>query len=105
MQVREIELIDASIEHGRIYFPSSDIKFFPADALADREGDGHKGNPVVFRAGGEPFETDVRISSGQRISPRASFSRYLKSVRAEAGDKLKVTRTSEREYDIEYLRK
>ncbi|MBS0406705.1 MAG: hypothetical protein JSS17_10200 [Proteobacteria bacterium] len=90
------------MNNGRLYFPSTDICFFPADALADRKGDGHKGNPVVFHANGEPFETDVRISSGQRISPRASFSRYLKSVRADAGDKLKVTRTSDREYEIEH---
>lgn len=105
MQTREIEVIQSSVDNGRIYLPSTDIKFFPADALADRKGDGHKGNSVVFRAAGESFETDIRLSSGQRISPRASFSRYLKSVRAEAGDKLKVTRASEREYEIEYMGK
>jgi hypothetical protein len=103
MQTREIELIAASIDNGRIYFPSTDIKFFPADSLADRERDGHRGNPVVFRAGGEEFETDIRISSGQRISPRRDFRRYFKKVGAKPGDRLRVTRAAEREYDVEYL--
>jgi hypothetical protein len=103
LQTRDIELIKSSITNGRIYFPSTDIKFFPADSLADRKGDGHKGKPVLFRAGGEEFETDIRISSGQRISPRSSFGRYLKAVAAQPGDRVRVTRTSEREYSVDYL--
>jgi len=103
VQVREIELIPASLENGRIYFPSTDIKFFPANAMADRETDGHKGDPVVFRAGGEVFETDIRISSGQRISPRRDFRRYFKKIGAQAGARLKVVRVAEREYEVEYL--
>jgi hypothetical protein len=104
LQTRYIELIEATIDHGRIYFPSSDIAFFPADALADRAENGHRGQAVVFQAGGEEFKTDIRVSSGQRISPRSSFARYLKSVAAQPGEKLLVTRVSDREYRLEFLR-
>jgi hypothetical protein len=103
MTTREIKLIASSVTNGRIYFPSTDIKFFPANSFADREGDGHKGEPVIFRTDGEEFKTDIRISSGKRISPRSDFRRYLKRVGAKEGARLKVTRIAEREYGIEYI--
>lgn len=101
MQTREIALIQSSIDNGRIYFPTTDAKFFPADSFADRTRDGHKGEPVVFIAGALRIETDIRISSGQRLSPRKTFAPYLKSIRAIAGDRLLVNRRGEREYSIE----
>jgi hypothetical protein len=89
MQQREIELIQSSIDNGRIYFPITDAKFFPADSLSERESDGHKGRDVT-----------IRVSSGQRLSPRKSFARYLKEVAARAGDRLLVVRTSDRQYVV-----
>jgi len=104
MQVKEIEIIQSSIDNGRIYFPITDAKFFPTDSLSDRESEGHKGIDVVFLAGSHRFEGPVRVSSGQRLSPQRSFARYLKEVGAVAGDKLVVTRTTEREYKVEHRR-
>jgi hypothetical protein len=104
MQFREIILIQSSIDNGRIYFPINDAKFFPADSLADRASDGHKGESILFRAGGFEIESDVRISSGQRVSPRKTFAAFLKSVSALAGDKLRVTRDGDREYTVEHIR-
>lgn len=104
MQFREITLIQSSIDNGRIYFPINDAKFFPVDSLADRVGDGHKGNPVLFRAGSFEIESDVRISSGQRVSPRKTFSPFLKSVSAAVGDKLRIVREGDREYSVEHIR-
>src|SRR5437763_1469374 len=103
MPFREIELIGSTIRNGRIYFPSTDVKFFPSDSFADRSRIGHKGNPVVFRAGGRTLETDIRISSGQRLSPRRSFSFFFREVAAREGAGLKVTRLADREYELEYL--
>ena len=105
MPHREIELIGSTIRNGRIYFPSTDIKFFPADSLADRDRLGHKGAPVVFRVGGRELETDIRISSGQRLSPRKSFALFLRQVSAQEGARLRIVRTSERVYAVEYLPK
>jgi hypothetical protein len=104
MQFREIILIQSSIDNERIYFPISDAKFFPADSLGDRAADGHKGKVVMFRAGNFEIASDIRISSGQRVSPRKTFAPFLKSVTASAGDKLRVTRTDDREYTVEHIR-
>ena len=103
MTSRDIELIDSSIKNGRIYFPSTDIKFFPSDSFSDREREGHKGKPVVFRAAGIIFESEIRVYSGQRISPRRDFRRFFAAVFAKAGAKVRVTRIANREYELEYL--
>ena len=103
MAHREIELIGSSIRNGRIYFPSTDVKFFPPDSFADRERAGHKGKPVNFQVGGRSIETDIRIISGQRISPRKSFGFYLRQVGAKEGTRLCVTRIKDREYSVGYL--
>lgn len=101
MQNRQITLIQSSITNGRIYFPINDAKFFPPDAFGDREGNGLQGKEVLFIAGDFRIETDIRISSGQRLSPRRTFAPYLKSIQATAGDRLLFKRISEREYRVE----
>ena len=101
---REVDLIGSTIRNGRIYFSSTDIKFFPADSLADRETDGHKGKDVTFIFAGYSILTDIRISSGQRISPRKSFGKPLADIGALEGGKLVVERTSEREYHVSYVK-
>lgn len=103
MRIRQIELIQSSIDNGRIYFPITDAKFFPPDSYSDRERAGHKGADVVFLAGSHLFLGPIRISSGQRISPQRSFARFLKDVGAVAGDKLVVSRMADREYRVEHL--
>lgn len=100
MQYREIELIAASIRNGRIYFPSSDLKFFPTDSLSDRSRNGHKGKDVTFRAGDYEFTGPIRICSGKRISPQRSFAKYLKAVGAQTGDKLLVYRVKADLYNV-----
>ena len=103
MQTLTIELITSSINNGRIYFDPCHIGFFPRDALGDREGDGDKGSHVRFHTDVEVFDTDIRRFSSKRLSPRSSFKRYLNAVGAKPGDFLKVTRRSERDYDVEYI--
>ena len=100
MQQREIEIIQSTIDNGRIYFPITDAKFFPTDSLSDRETDGHKGSDVTFIAGRHKFVGPIRVSSGQRLSPQRSFAPYLKEIEAKAGDKLLVVRTDERTYEV-----
>jgi hypothetical protein len=104
MQTKEVTLIQATIDHGRIIFDRSDEGFFPPDSLGDRASSGKEGVPVVFRAGEFVYESDIRISSGNRLSPRRSFARFLKSVGARAGDALRVTRIAHREYRVEHWR-
>lgn len=103
MSHRDIPLIKSSIDNGRIYFAPTDVKFFPSDSFGDRAGEGHQGNAIKFFADGHSFETDIRISSGQRLSPRSSFGSFLKAVGAVEGATLRVTRTADREYQLEYL--
>ena len=103
MTSRDIELISSSINNGRIYFPSTDIKFFPLDSFADRERAGHKGKSVTFVAAGITFESDIRIYSAHRISPRRDFRRFFAEISAKTGAKVRVTRIADREYVLEYL--
>ena len=103
MTSRDIKLINSSVNNGRIYFPSTDIKFFPSDSFSDREREGHKGKAVTFLGAGIIFESDIRVCSGQRISPRRDFRRFFVAVSAETGAKLRVTRVADREYELEYL--
>jgi hypothetical protein len=100
---REIELVESTIEHGRLYFSTKDVKFFPSDSFADRERSGHKGKPVTFRAGSRDLETDIRVLSKHRIGPRKSFGFFWRQVRAKPGSRVRVTRTSPRTYTVEYL--
>lgn len=104
MKTRDITLIQSTIDHGRIIFPRSDEDFFPADSLGDRASSGNKGTTVTFRAGDFAYNTDIRISSSERLSPRSSFMRFLRAVDARAGDTLRVSRVAHREYLVEHVR-
>lgn len=103
MQSREIPLCQSTIDNGRIYFPIGDAKFFPANALADREGDGHKGEPVYFISAEFRIQSDIRVISSNRISPRRTFAPYLKSVSASVGDMLRIVKVGEREFSVELI--
>ena len=103
MSHRNVELIGSTIRNGRIYFSTADVKFFPSDAYADREGDGHAGVPVFFLCDGLKIKTDIRIISATRLSPRCSFTQVLKRVGAIEGAFFRVTRATEREYNVKYL--
>ena len=99
---RDIELTESTIENGRIYFSASDKPFFPSDSFGARGRD-EKGNAVTFEIDGEEVVCDIRLSSGTRISPRSSFSRYLKASKAKVGDRWRVTRLDERRYRIDAI--
>lgn len=103
MQYKEITLTGSSIRNGRIYFSTSDIKFFPSNSLADREKDGHKGMLVKFIGDDFVAETDIRINSSKTLSPRKTFKPYLQKMKANEGSKLGIERISEREYKIQYI--
>lgn len=103
LRYRIIELSGATIRSGRVYFPVADVTFFPPDSHADRASSGHAGKPVTFRLGGRLIESDIRMSSSVRISPRMSFAFFLRQVKACEGGKLKFIRTEDRLYDVEYL--
>lgn len=102
MASKSIAIISSSIANGRIYFPADCVKFFPADSFGDRSDDGHKGVPVIFEAAGEEYSTDIRVSSSKRLSPRASFKRFLEEARAVDGDLLHVERTADRRYRLSH---
>lgn len=104
MDTRDLTLIQSTIDHGHIVFARSDESFFPRDALGDRGRKGARGVPVYFSARESTIETDIRIMSGVRLSPRTSFMPYLKAVRARAGDLLHITRIGDRDYLVEYVR-
>lgn len=99
---RDIFLTGAMLRNGRLYLSYSDKRFFPEDSLGERSGE-KKGIPVTFVVNGQSFESDIRLSSGQRISPRRSFSSFLQSVRAREGGRVRVHRVSDRVYRLEYL--
>jgi hypothetical protein len=98
----DVQLIGPTLRNGRIYFDTKDKDFFPADSYGDREGEKH-GIAIEFVLGSQVLHSDIRYLSASRIGPRKSLSGYFKSVRAEEGKKLRVTRLADRKYKVEYL--
>jgi len=107
---RQITLSEAQVDYGHISFSKiGDSDFFPRDCLGDHGRKGSKGDSVVFKCLAKDvdasIETDIRLMNGDRLSPRRSFQRYLRQVGARPGDTLLVTRTQEREYRVEHVRR
>jgi hypothetical protein len=75
---------------------------FPRDARGERSRNGAQGNAVVFRVGGREIETDISTASGQRVSPRSSFSSFLRQVRPQERKRLRITRVADRLYEVDY---
>jgi hypothetical protein len=99
----ETDITGPVLRNGRIYFRASLASFFPADCLGARSGNGAHGLSVTIAACSEEYETDIRLSSGERISPRRSFARRLKSIRAGEGDRLRLVRVGERRFRLELV--
>ena len=99
----DFTITQSSIDYGRIYFDAKYQDFFPADCFGGRGAGQHVEGAVTIDAGGEKYEGNIRISSGQRISPRKSVKKWLQSVGAKHGDKAKLHRISELEYRLEYV--
>ena len=98
------ELTQPMIEHGYLDF-SSDIKsMFPGDCFGTREAT-EQGSKVEIRYGGSSVETDIREKSSKTLSPRHRFGAWLKtSLGARPGDQMKLTKLSDRVFELTYLR-
>lgn len=97
----EAPITGAVLRNGRLYFSASLTNFFPSDSLGGRGVGGATGKLLTIVAGADEIETDIRLSSGQRISPRASFARWLKMARAGEGDRVRIVRLSDRRFQLE----
>jgi hypothetical protein len=102
MRYIDFDIIQSSIDHGRLYFAKSTQAFFPADAFGGRGATEHASASISIEAAGETFDTDVRLS-GPRVSPRKSFKTWLNAQHAVAGAKARLYQTGERTYKLEYL--
>ena len=96
-------ITQSSIDNGRIYFDKKDKGFFPEDCIGGRSASEHAPGKVSIDVGGKVEETDIRVSSSTRISPRKGVKKWLESVGAKDGDKAKLHRISDREYRLEYV--
>jgi hypothetical protein len=103
MQHIEFTIIQSSIDNGRIYFDQAHKSFFPSDVIGGRGASERAMGQISIDADGECFDTDIRLSSSVRISPRTSFKRWLASVRAHDGAKVRLHRVADRQYKLEYL--
>jgi len=98
----ETVLTDAGIRHG--YFDLEQRyarRFFPEDAFGGRSSE-ELGKPVRLHFGGQTCETDIRVKSQAQVSPRRRFTSYFKAQQAKPGDRLRVTRLGDREYQISF---
>lgn len=102
MRYIDFDIIQSSIDHGRLYFAKSTQAFFPADVFGGRGATEHAKASISIEAAGETFNTDVRLS-GTRVSPRKSFKTWLNAQQAVAGAKGRLYQTGERTYKLEYL--
>ncbi|MFN3957000.1 MAG: hypothetical protein ACK4Q6_05715 [Tepidimonas ignava] len=99
----DFTITQSSIDNGRLYFDAAHTTFFPPDVMGGRGAQEHAASTVRIEAGGETHETDIRVSSSVRISPRKSFKRWLAAARAVEGGKARLHRIAERHYKLEYL--
>jgi hypothetical protein len=101
----EIILSEAMINHGYLDMPAHAKALFPEDCFGTRiKGD--VGHFVELHYGGRIEQTDIRIKSEQTISPRKRFNAwYQKELSARPGDRIRLTRTGERTYELTHLPK
>lgn len=98
----DFTITQSSIDHGRLYFEGVPKGFFPPDAVGGRGAAEHAPTLVTIVAGGDSVDTDIRENSAVRLSPRKSFSPWLRSVRAIAGGTAHLVRTGDRTYSLQY---
>jgi len=103
MQHIDFTITQSTIDNGRLYFDTAHTNFFPSDAMGGRGAQEHALNTVRIEADGAVNDTDLRVSSAIRISPRKSFKKWLASVNAASGSKGRLHRVSERHYRLEFL--
>jgi hypothetical protein len=96
-------LTQSTINNGRIYFEASHRHLFPADAITESRGaDDHAKATIVIEVDGVDFATDIR-ANGKRLSPRKSFTPWLKSQKAVADDQARLVKLAEGRFRLEYL--
>lgn len=99
----EVTLTEAGIRNG--YF---DIEqryargFFPDDAFGGRGSD-EIASTVRLTVDSQVFDTDIRLKSEALVSPRKRFSGYFKLHQAKPGHRIRITRTSERDYELTFV--
>jgi len=103
MKYIDFSITQSSIDNGRLYFDAVHQSFFPSDALGGRAATARAQGQICIEVNEECFDTDIRLSSSVRISPRTSFKRWLASVRAHDGAKARLHRVADRQYKLEYL--
>lgn len=99
----DFTITQSSIDNGRIYFDSRHTDFFPPDVFGGRSATEHAPNRVQIDVAGKLVDTDIRVSSAVRISPRASFKQWLTACKATEGSTARLHRISERAYRLEFI--
>ncbi len=103
MQHIDFTITQSSLDHGRLYFEGTPKGFFPTDVLGGRGSADLAQVAVCIVAGDDAVQTDIRVSSTVRLSPRKSFRLWLRSVQAVAGGSARLHKTAEREYRLQYI--
>ena len=98
----DFTIIQSSINNGRLYFENVPKDFFPADAIGGRSEGEHAPATVRIVAGSESFDTDIRVSSAIRLSPRRSFKLWLRAVKAADGGTAQLVLMGDRTYRLDY---
>lgn len=96
----DVPLTPKGIKNGYLDIPASLATFFPSDCFGGR-GEMERGAEIELRFGGTARMTDMRIKSSVTISPRARFISYFNStLKAKAGDVMRIVRIDERIYAL-----
>ena len=93
----------SSLDNGRIYFETSHTSFFPSDVIGGRGSNEYAPAQISIDAAGKKINTDIRISSSVRISPRKSFRSWMRSEQVVAGGKARLHSIDKRNYIPEFL--
>ncbi|MBA2659788.1 MAG: hypothetical protein H0U72_09685 [Nitrosospira sp.] len=101
----EVILSEAMIQHGYLDLPAHAKELFPTDCFGTRTK-GDTGKFIELHYSGRVEQTDIRVKSEQTISPRKRFNAwYQKELRAQPGDRIRLSRKADRVYELTYLPK
>lgn len=98
-----VTLTDKMLAHGYIDIPMSAKAMFPDDCFGTRS-DGDEGFTVTLKYGTHQSQSDIRIKSSKTISPRRRFNAWLNTeLGARPGDRIRVEKSGDREYELTHI--
>ena len=102
MNYIETVVTAANLRNGTLYFKHPPSGFFPADAYGSTPKHS-AGKSVCVRANADTWQTDIVVKSSIHLRLRKRFYSIYKNLNVQVGDKVRLLRHAEREYEVIFV--